>query len=202
MAASVDFFKNAWDVLMLFLIPIGGGIPAGVLMAQSRGLEWPVMMILYFISDVILACVFDPLMLLVIAAGKRSPAWERVSVAFKESMRKTTSHYGTRLGPVSLVMISFGVDPMTGRAATHAAGHGFITGWALAILGDMFYFFLLMVSTLWLNGILGDGTWTTIIIMVGMFAVPTLIRKIRERKTGTVQRGMEKMYSSESEPLK
>ena len=28
-------------VLMLFLIPIGGGIPAGVLLARDHGLAWP-----------------------------------------------------------------------------------------------------------------------------------------------------------------
>jgi hypothetical protein len=45
----------------------------------------------------------------------------------------------------------------------------------------MIYFTLLMVSTLWLNGILGDGTLTTIIIMVLMMVVPGLLRKARER---------------------
>jgi hypothetical protein len=78
-------------------------------------------------------------------------------------------------------MIAFGVDPITGRAATVAAGHGFLSGWTLAIIGDMFFFLVLMSSTLWLNNILGDGTWTAIIVMVGMMVLPGLIRRVRDR---------------------
>ena len=44
-----------FPVLMLFLIPIGGGIPAGVLLAQTKGLAWPVTAGLYLVSDVMLA---------------------------------------------------------------------------------------------------------------------------------------------------
>ena len=118
-------------VLTLFLIPVGGGIPAGVLLARARGIGWPAMELLYFISD---------------------------------------------------VLIAFGVDPMTGRTAAHAAGHGFLSGWTLAITGDMMYFTVIMVSTLWLNSVLGDGTKTMVIILIAMFAVPELIKRWRERR--------------------
>lgn len=172
-------FSNAWEVLTLFLIPIGGGIPAGVLLAQNRGFEWPMMMVLYFISDVILACVFEPILWLVIAVGKRSPFMVRFREAWKKTMQRTTSQYGSHLGPLALIMVAFGVDPMTGRAAAVAAGHGFVTGWMLAIAGDMIYFTLLMVSTIWLHGILGDGTWTTLIILALMMIVPWVVRRFR-----------------------
>jgi uncharacterized membrane protein len=92
--SSINSLSNAWGVLTLFLIPIGGGIPAGVLLARSRNLQWPAMIILYFISDVILAFLFEPLMLLIIAAGKRSSFFARLTEAFKKSMKKTTSLYG------------------------------------------------------------------------------------------------------------
>jgi hypothetical protein len=185
MSLSFDIaqsFAGGWDVLKLFLIPIGGGIPAGVVMAQSRGIEWPVMMALYFVSDVILACVFDPLMWLIVEISRRSKFMARVHAAAKQNTKVTISKFGTHLGPLTLIMISFGVDPMTGRAATAAVGHGFITGWMLAITGDMIYFSVIMVSTLWLNHILGDGTWTTIIILILMMGIPALIRKFREFK--------------------
>ena len=90
-------------------------------------------------------------------------------------------HYGTPLGPLALILFSFGSDPMTGRTVAVAAGHGFVKGWTFAIIGDLFYFSLLMVSTLWLNDVLGDGTWATVIILVLMVAVPILIRKLRRR---------------------
>lgn len=180
--ASSHDLKSAWEVLTLFTIPIGGGIPAGVLLAKSRGIRWPLMTLLYFVSDVILAVAFEPIMLLLIAITKRSAFLSRFSEAFKKSLSKTTEHYGTRLGPLALIGVAFGVDPMTGRAAAVAAGHGFVMGWLLAITGDMFFFLVLMVSTLWLNGILGDGTMTTLIILALMFFLPPLIRKLRRRK--------------------
>lgn len=174
--------SGAWGVLLLFCIPIGGGIPAGVLLARGRDIGWPMMMALYFVSDVILACVFEPVLKLMIAAGRRVEFLGKVTAVLKQAVRKTTAPYGSALGPLALVLIAFGVDPMTGRAATHAAGHGFLSGWAIAITGDMFYFALIMASTLWLNSILGDGTWTTIIIMAGMFLLPELIKRRRARR--------------------
>jgi len=175
--------ENAWQVLVIFLIPFGGGIPAGVLMAQSKGIQWPIMMLLYLISDIILACVFEPILMLFMAAGKRIPFLMRVSEAFKLTIKKMTKLYGNSTGVFALIMIAFGVDPMTGRAVAVAAGHGFIAGWMIAIAGDMMYFTLLMVSTLWLNSIIGDGTTTMLIIMACMILLPMLIRKIRQNKT-------------------
>ncbi len=183
MGVPINFLSSLskmWGVLSLFLIPIGGGIPAGVLLARSRSIQWPVTVILYLISDIILACMLEPIILLVIKAGKRSPKFARIRDAFRESLKKTTSHYGSHLGPLALITVAFGVDPMTGRAVAAAAGHGFILGWMFAIAGDMLYFGLIMASTLWLNNILGDGTWTTVIILVLMMVVPSLIRRFRQ----------------------
>jgi hypothetical protein len=43
------------SVLMLFLIPVGGRITAGVLLAQTKGLAWPVTAGFYLVSDMMLA---------------------------------------------------------------------------------------------------------------------------------------------------
>jgi len=168
-------------VLTLFLIPVGGGIPAGVLLAKNRGIGWPAMELLYFVSDVILAFAFEPMMRAMIAGAKRVPALKRVTAALKEVVRRTTASYGTAGGPVTLILIAFGVDPMTGRAAAHAAGHGFLSGWTLAIAGDMLFFSVIMVSTLWLNSVLGDGTKTMVVILLAMFLGPELIKRWRGR---------------------
>ncbi|MBI3563602.1 MAG: hypothetical protein HY079_00230 [Elusimicrobia bacterium] len=170
-----------WAVFLLFTIPVGGGIPAGVLLAKQRGVGWPAMELLYFLSDVVLALVFEPIMLALIAGARRQPALARVKDVLKETVRRTTSNFGTAGGPLSLVLIAFGVDPMTGRAAARAAGHGFLTGWAIAITGDMMYFSVIMVSTLWLNSVLGDGTKTMVIVMLAMFVGPELVKRWRER---------------------
>lgn len=174
------FFKSAWAVFLLFTIPIGGGIPAGVLLGRARGLPWPVFEVLYFFSDVVLACAFEPVMILAIRRAKRSPRMSRVADAFRQVMQRTTAPYGSAAGPLALILIAFGVDPMTGRAATKAAGHGFLTGWALSITGDMMYFSVIMVSTLWLNRWL-SATKTMVVILLAMLIVPGLIRRLRER---------------------
>lgn len=172
--------SELWKVLLLFLVPIGGGIPGGVILARTYHFSWQLMMLLYFISDVILACIFEPLMYVFMFYGKRVPFIVRASLMFKEMVKKTTESYGNSTGPFALIMIAFGVDPMTGRAVAVAAGHGFISGWMIAIAGDMIYFTVLMASTLWLNNILGDGTTTTLIIFAAMMAVPVIIRRFKK----------------------
>ena len=176
-----DFLASLWKVLLFFLIPIGGGIPAGVVLAQKSGFSWQLMELLYLISDIILACSFEPLLHLFVLLSKRSAGLTRFREEFSKSMKKTISHYGVNPGPFNLVMITFGTDPMTGRTVAMAAGHGFITGWALTICGDMLFFTVLMASTLWLNNILGDGTLTAMIIMGAMLVFPPLVRWVKSR---------------------
>ena len=165
-------------VLMLFLIPVGGGIPAGVLLARSCHLAWPVTAGLYFVSDVILAFLFEPVLRLIIAVGRKSPAVARLAEVVRLAMSRTTAHYGGA-GPFTLIMIAFGVDPMTGRAAAAAAGHGFIAGWAIAITGDMIYFAVIMIATLRLNSVLGNPNRTMAVILAAMFILPVIVRRLK-----------------------
>jgi len=165
-------------VLMLFLIPIGGGIPAGVIFARAHGIPWFETSALYLVSDIILALVFEPLMLLVIAAGRKVPFLARLAWAFKAATLQVTRHYNGA-GPYALILIAFGVDPMTGRAAAAAAGHGFVSGWAIAIAGDMLYFWLVMAATLKLNAYLGNPDAAMWIILALMFLLPVIIRRIK-----------------------
>ena len=78
-----------------------------------------------------------------------------------------------------LVMIAFGVDPMTGRATALAAGHGFLAGWAFAIAGDMLYFAVIAVSTLRLNSYIQDPNTTMLIVLAAMLIIPMLVRYLR-----------------------
>jgi hypothetical protein len=179
---SLDPLSHYWKVLSLFLIPFGIGIPDGVLMSTKMNVAWPITMVLYCISDIILACVFEPIFLFIIKHGKNNHFLIKFSEAFKQAVQKTTEFYGTNTGPFSLILISFGSDPMTGRAATAAAGHGFVNGWLIAITGDMFYFAVILASTLWLNNIIGgDGTATKWTILILMIVVPLIIKRIRKK---------------------
>ena len=171
-------------VLMLFLIPVGGGIPAGVLLARDHRLAWPVTMSLYLVSDVILAFLFEPVLRLLIAAGRRIPRLAHVADAVRLAMERTAAQYGVGAGPFALIMIAFGVDPMTGRAAAAAAGHGFVTGWAIAITGDMLYFTVIMLATLRLNSVLGNPNRTMAVILAAMFLLPMLVRRLKSAWSG------------------
>jgi hypothetical protein len=167
-------------VLMLFLIPVGGGIPAGVLLARSHHIVWPVTMGLYLVSDVILAFLFEPVLRLLIAAGRRVPALARATAAVKQAMDRTAAQYGGGgAGPCALIFIAFAADPMTGRAAAAAAGHGFVSGWAIAITGDMIYYTVIMIATLRLNSVIGDPNRTMAIILAAMFFLPVLVRRLK-----------------------
>ena len=177
----MNSFKNLWDVLVIFLIPFGGGIPAGVMLAQSRGIDWPTMALLYLISDIILAFTFEPIMLLFIRLGKRIEFLARMGAIMKLMTQKTIEHYGNSSGIFALIMIAFGVDPMTGRAVAVAAGHGFLVGWMIAIAGDMIYFFLLMISTLWLKNLTGSSTVTMVIIFAIMLIAPNVFRRVQNK---------------------
>jgi hypothetical protein len=180
---SSSLLTQCWKVLLLFFLPIGGGIPAGVLLAKSFSLGWPVMMAIYFISDLILAIVFEPIMHWMFRAGKKVPAIAQTGQMMKDMTLKTIEGYGKHLGPLALIIFTFTADPMSGRAATSVVGHGFLIGWTLTIIGDMLYFSLIMVSTLWLNNVIGDrGGWTTGIILALMMLIPVIIKKIRNRK--------------------
>jgi hypothetical protein len=179
---SSVFYSHAWEVLVLFLIPIGGGIPAGVVVAAKYGLSIPVMCVLYFISDVVLACAFEPLMLLFIRKSKTSPKLQRIRAVLTEATKHSRERFGLTPGPFALILITFGTDPMTGRSIAKAVGHGFLTGWALTIAGDMIFFAVILSSTLFLNNVLGDGTLAALIIMVLMIAIPSLIRKWRGKR--------------------
>ena len=169
-----------FSVLMLFLIPVGGGIPAGVLLAQTKGLAWPVTGVLYLVSDIILALAFEPILqLLAWLAGKIS-LLARFSARMKAAIAKSATRFsGTGAGPITLVLISFGADPMTGRASAMAAGHGFLMGWVFAIAGDMLYYAVIAVTTLSLSRYFRDPDTAEWIVLGAMIAVPLIIRFFR-----------------------
>ena len=178
---SQSFLTTAWETFILFLIPVGGGIPAGVILGDKGGLSWPILCVLYFFSDVVLACAFEPILLWFVRFSKTNPHLSKFRAALIQATSMTVTRYGVKPGPLALIFITFGTDPMTGRSIAFAAGHGFLTGWALTIAGDMIFFMVIMASTLWLNNILGNGTLTAVIILAAMIILPIFFRKIRER---------------------
>lgn len=173
--------SGALGAFCLFLLPIGGGIPAGVLMANAAGVSPVVTAFLYFLSDVVLACTTEPFLLFARWLARRVP----VLGAIGQKLSRLTDRSGLRengvRGPLGLILVSFTVSPTTGRAAAAAAGHGFLSGWAFAITGDMLYFLVLMVSTLWLSSVVGDERVTVGVVLLGMWLAPSLLRRLTSR---------------------
>jgi hypothetical protein len=149
-----------------------------VLLAHRWGVPIPMMTFLYFVSDMVLACVFEPMLRGLRLVGRHVPPIGRFARLMIDRAKRLAGPHGTH--PLGLVAVSFGVDPMTGRAAAAMAGHGFFSGWAIAIAGDMIYFGVLMASTLWLDGILGDGRVTMVAVLVLMFVIPAMFRRWQE----------------------
>jgi len=177
---DIGLTQKLFPVFKLFLIPVGGGIPSGVLLARDSGIAWPVTAALYLVSDLVLALAFEPILRILAAIAARIPFLTRVHAALKAAnARSVTRLTGTSTGPLALITIAFGVDPMTGRATALAAGHGFLAGWAFAIAGDLLYFAVIALSTLQLSRYIHDPENTALIILALMILVPMLLRRLR-----------------------
>ena len=100
------------SVFLLFLLPIGGGIPAGVLLARAHRIAWPVTAGLYLLSDGILALALEPILRLLVSLGNRVRFLSNLGSAFKAAMARSASTLGgAGAGPMALIAIAFGVDP-------------------------------------------------------------------------------------------
>lgn len=176
-------------VLLVFLIPFGGGIPGGVLLAQAKGLSWEWTAGLYAVSDLVLALVFESVLIGFAALARRKPPVARYGAAVKTAMAQNVALVGgTGAGPLRVILIAFGVEPMTGRTAALLSGYGPLPGWTFAILGDLGYYALIALSTLGLNAWLKHPKLTAWIILGAMFLCPMLAQRIR---TGLARRRAE-----------
>jgi hypothetical protein len=170
---------GAMGVFLIFVTQIGLGIPSGVLRARDAGLSPFFTAGLYAASDVILAFTIEPMLLLL--------RWLSPRVDFIARLGRTLSRFsgasglsdGKVRGPLGLILFSFAVAPAPARAASEAAGHGFISGWTLAIIGDMLYFWLVMASTLWVSSVLGDDRLAIGAVLIGTWVLPLIIRRMR-----------------------
>lgn len=170
-----------WGVLLLFCIPGGMGIPPGVLLGYHGGLGPIVLSVLYFLSDVVLASVFEPMLVILAALGRRllflRRAGDRILVAITRTMPA-----GSTSAPIGIALTAFGAGLPFGRALAAAAGFGLVTSWLFTIAGDMAYFGLGMASTLWFDNLVGDPRVAAFAGLVVMFVVPAMIRRWQARR--------------------
>ena len=166
-------------VFLRFLIPFGGGIPAGVLQAKAQGLAWSLTGLLYLISDLVLVLLFEPLLRGLLALGRRSDRMSRVGTALQEATTRSLEPYRGTSSALGLTLIAFGVDPMTGRGAALAAGYGPMSGWTFALLGDLLYFAVVAAATLRLSATFGNPEAAVATMLALMVVGPVLVRRLR-----------------------
>jgi hypothetical protein len=176
-----DGWPHGWyGVLLLFCVPGGVGIPPGVLLGHHDGLGAPLMTVLYFLSDVFLACCFEPLLILLAALAGVFPVLARAGRGFMAVVTRTMPP-GSLAGPTGVSMAGFGAGLPVGRALAAAAGFPLVTGWLLAIAGDMLYFALGLASTLWFDGVFGDQRAAAVAGVLVMLIAPTIVHRLRAR---------------------
>ena len=174
-----DGWPHGWyGVLLLFCIPGGAGIPPGVLLGHRDGLGVVVMTVLYFLSDVVLALFFEPMLQVLAVVARRVPAVERMARAVLAVVMRTMPR-DSMAGPTGVVLTGFGAGLPFGRALASAAGYGLAGGWLLTICGDMLYYLIGMASTLWFDGMIGDQRVAALAGLVVMLVVPGLLRRLR-----------------------
>ncbi|MCC7372748.1 MAG: hypothetical protein IT306_30330 [Chloroflexi bacterium] len=164
---------------LLFLVPIGGGIPLGVLMGHQAGLSASTLAAMYFVSDIVMAITHEPMFWLLAWLGRAVPAFGKVRDLFHRASQGAGLKEEGVHGPLGLILFSFTVDPVSGRGAAAAAGHGFLSGWTFAVLGDMLYFGVVMAATLWLHDVLGNDQATIGVVLLSIWGLSWYIRRRR-----------------------
>lgn len=170
---------GVWGVFLIFVTQIGAGIPLGVIMARNAGIPVVVTAGLYLASDVVLALTMEPMLIALRWLGQRVEFIGRLGTFLSRFSGATGLKSDGVRGPLGLILFSFTVSPTAGRAASEAAGHGFISGWTLAIIGDMLYFGMIMASTLWVSSLFGDDRVTVGAVLLGTWLLPIVIRRVK-----------------------
>jgi hypothetical protein len=189
-----SFWPTGWmGVFLIFVSQIGAGIPLGVIKARDAGLSPFFTALLYVASDIVLAVTMEPILALLRWVGKRVEFVGRIGNRLARFSGAAGLQQGGVRGPLGLILFSFSVSPSAGRAASVAAGYGFISGWTLAIIGDMGYFGLVMASTLWISSVFGDDRLAVGAVLIGTWLLPMIIRRLRAASPSArpVRRGVQ-----------
>ncbi len=168
---------------LLFVIPTGAGIPAGVLLGQRVGLSIASMSGLYVGSGLLRAAVFEPFFRWVAKRRHAGGRISRVRDAARELLARHAWLNRAMRGAWAPLIVGYNLDLMAGRVAAAAVGMGWLRGWTLALIADFAYFISTAVPTLWLQRFLGNEWLTLLIFIVLSTAIPMLWRRLRRSPT-------------------
>ncbi|MBV8719733.1 MAG: hypothetical protein JOZ65_32065 [Chloroflexi bacterium] len=172
---------GALGVFLVFATQIGAGIPIGVVMARDAGLNVLEIAGLYLASDVLLAVICEPVLMVLRWLAARVYWLAALGQRLSRLSGATGLNEGRVKGPLGLILFSFVFAPAPARAASEAAGHGPISGWTLAIIGDMAYFGVVMASTLLVIQIFGDSRLTLGPLILAAWLLPMLVQRLQRK---------------------
>jgi hypothetical protein len=179
LAASSSGSHGTLFTFLLFVIPTGAGIPAGVLLGQRVGLTAAAMSGLYVASGLLRATLFEPFFRWVARQRHEGGRVSRLRDAARELLARHAMLKRAMRGAWAPLIFGYNIDPMAGRVAAAAVGMGWLGGWALALIADFAYFVSTAVPTIWLQRVVGNEWITMLIFFVLSAAIPMLWRRLR-----------------------
>jgi len=177
-------------VFALFWLPVGPGVPAGVLLARHAGINPALTFCLYFLSDLLGACICHPSFSVMRRAGGRVPLLASVG---QRLMRLAT--LGTGISPEAMAdqapggsrgtlpllfrigTVGFGVDVYTAGMLAVGLPVRNLPGWLAAIAGDLVWFTMLLATSIATAAVTNDDRITAAVMVVVMIALPPIARR-------------------------
>jgi hypothetical protein len=178
---------GALGAFLVFLLPLAGSIPIGVLMAHEASVPVFGIVVLYVLSDIVTAFVVEPLIRMGPRLGRRYESLRLIGQSVASLETQVGLGAKSVRGRLGLIFLAFCASPSSGRVAAALAGHGPVSGWTLAIIGDTLCFIVLLISTLWLSDLLGDPRLVVGIVFVGGLLLPIAFRSVRLRQRDKAQ---------------
>lgn len=177
-ALPVTLFAGSLGALLAFFMPLGAGIPLGVLLARDSGLGIPGAVALYTVAYTFRILKIETIFFLFRWLQSRVPQLQRATELVNRASVRSGLRGGGLRGSMLTLTIAYAISPTAGRAAAALAGFGFIRAWALTIAGDMAYFLTLMASTLWLSDTFVNDHLALAVTLPAAILVPTFGRKL------------------------
>lgn len=179
LALSTSGPAGVLATFLLFAIPTGAGIPAGVLLGQRTGLTAVAMSGLYVGSGLLRAVLFEPLVRWTARRGRDGGRITRLRDGLRAAIARHPGMSRALRGAWAPVVVSYNLDPMAGRVAAAGAGIGWLRAWVLSLLADFAYFVSTAVPTLWIQRWVGSAWITLLLLVLLSTAVPLLWRRLR-----------------------
>lgn len=186
MQAAAQFPGGATGlVFALFWMPVGPGIPAGVLLAHHLRMAPALTFALYTLSDVLAMLILNPVYSLLRAQGRRNAAVRKIgqrllAVAMIGTPRPSADEVRAgKLAPAlfRIATVGFGIDIYTAGALATGLPIPRLPGWAAALAGDLVWFALLLGSSVAAAQVFDERGVMVVVLAVTLLG-PPLARRL------------------------